>query len=96
MGPWFESKTGHHFGRLAQLVERYPYKVDVSGSSPLATTIRFNVAAVVQLVRIPACHAGGREFESRPPATIHFLLLIDLFVVIPPPLCYNYEITIGA
>ena len=25
-------------GRLAQLVERYPDKVDVSGSSPLATT----------------------------------------------------------
>ena len=25
-------------GRLAQLAERYPYKVDVSGSSPLATT----------------------------------------------------------
>ena len=22
--------------------------------------------AVVQLVRMPACHAGGREFESRP------------------------------
>ncbi len=21
---------------------------------------------VVQLVRMPACHAGGREFESRP------------------------------
>ena|GEM_PF-3607413 len=25
-----------------------------------------NTGLVVQLVRIPACHAGGREFESRP------------------------------
>ncbi len=25
-----------------------------------------NIGLVVQLVRIPACHAGGREFESRP------------------------------
>ncbi len=24
------------------------------------------IGAVVQLVRIPACHAVGREFESRP------------------------------
>ena len=27
---------------------------------------RFARGAVVQLVRIPACHAVGREFESRP------------------------------
>ena len=26
----------------------------------------FPIGAVVQLVRMPACHAGGREFESRP------------------------------
>ncbi len=28
--------------------------------------IKYNFGAVVQLVRIPACHAVGREFESRP------------------------------
>ena len=31
------------FGRLAQLVERYPYKVDVTSSSLVATTIFDNL-----------------------------------------------------
>ena len=49
-------------GRLAQLGERHVYTVDVGGSIPSPPTIN---GGVVQLVRTPACHAGGREFESR-------------------------------
>ena len=47
-------------GGLAQLGEHLPYKQRVTGSSPVAPTN----GLVVQLVRTPACHAGGRQFES--------------------------------
>ena len=58
------------FVLLAQLVEHVTFNDVADGSNPSQDTI-FKLetiyAVVVQLVRIPACHAGGREFESRPP-----------------------------
>ena len=50
-------------GSLAQLGEHLPYKQRVTGSSPVTPTNDF-YGLVVQLVRTPACHAGGRQFES--------------------------------
>ena len=51
-------------GRLAQLGEHLPYKQGVIGSIPIApTTIN---GPVVQMVRMPACHAGGRRFDPDP------------------------------
>ena len=46
--------------------------MDVISSSLIATTILG--AAVVQLVRMPPCHGGGRGFEPRP--LRHFLILL--------------------
>gem|GEM_PF-5202114 len=43
-----------------------PYKHGVTGSSPVVPTMGISqghCGPVVQLVRTPACHAGGRRFE---------------------------------
>ena len=51
------------YGSIAQLGAHLPYKQEVIGSSPITPTI---CGLVVQLVRMPACHAGGRRFEPVP------------------------------
>ena len=56
--------TKQHDGSIAQLGEHMPYKHGVTGSSPVVPTT--SLGAVVQLVRTPACHAGGRGFKSLP------------------------------
>ena len=65
------SVTDKQNGRLAQVGEHLPYKQEVIGSSPIATTILF-YGLVVQLVRTLACHARGRRFEPVPGR--HFLI----------------------
>ena len=57
-------------GSIAQLGEHLPYKQRVTGSSPVVPT---KYGAVVQLVRMPACHAGGQGFE--PPSGRHNALV---------------------
>ena len=77
MGPGFESLMVHHIflsRGIAQLVEQRSPKPRAEGSIPSAPAREkqhYAVSdtkdgAVVQLVRTPACHAGGRGFKSLP------------------------------
>ena len=63
------------WGPIAQLGEHLPYKQGVTGSSPVGSTILIN-GPVVQMVRMPACHAGGRGFDPHPDR--HFLIAVNI------------------
>ena len=55
----------HHVAEIAQLVEHNLAKVGVASSSLVCRSFCFLNGALVQLVRIHACHAWGHEFEPR-------------------------------
>ena len=60
----FFERNAYFFRR--QYAERYFLRPDQSRSGNRKGSRSGRGGPVVQLVRIPACHAGGREFESRP------------------------------
>ena len=69
--PVKETQSGFQYAAVAHLVERHLAKVEVASSSLVGRSIKeqqqlLRYGPVAQLVRAPACHAGGRRFEPDP------------------------------
>lgn len=54
------------------------YTAEAGGSNP---SVPIYLGAVVQLVRISACHAGGHGFKSRPLRKLPIYCLIILIIL---------------
>ena len=67
------------YGSIAQLGEHLPYKQRVTGSIHVVST---NNGSVAQLVRVPACHAGGRGFEPLLSRQFFLALKYKIFMLV--------------
>ena len=73
MHPLSKKRVIFNKAPVRESMRKFTFEIEEEEAQPLhelhrneVMDCRFRRGAVVQLVRIPACHAVGREFESRP------------------------------
>ena len=87
-GHWFESNRRHHMWTLSSAGRASALQAEGHRFEPYS--VHHFYGRVVQLVRMPACHAGGRGFEPLPHRQFHKYSRVDvnsifLFVFILNP-----------
>ena len=78
------------YAAVAHLVERHLAKVEVASSSLVGRSIKeqqqlLRYGPVAQLVRAPACHAGGRRFEPDPGRFVGISVVCLAVLQVRPP-----------
>ena len=78
------------YAAVAHLVERHLAKVEVASSSLVGRSIKeqqqlLRYGPVAQLVRAPACHAGGRRFEPDPGRFVGMSVVCLAVLQVRPP-----------
>ena len=85
-----ETQQGFQYAAVAHLVERHLAKVEVASSSLVGRSITewnypLQYGPVAQLVRAPACHAGGRRFEPDPGRFVGMSVVCLAVLQVRPP-----------